>query len=300
MRRAGAPRAGAGPGARPAAGAARQWHGWLLLNSNARALRAQAVPRSKPGIKRKELQKTAQLEYLRTFYQVCGAHTGGRRGCGAPGRAGAGACSGGAAARRCALPRPAGPGPQAAPAPSPPQVADGVEGDNIVLRLDAATPAAAAERREEARAAARNAAARGALAAAGSWEELTAVLAEHGDDLNYLNVVALAARAGELCPGAAPPPRPGATGVAPSAAAAAGAAAPRPPPPEVDRIAGLVLERASWFQGAHFAAAAWGLASAGLTARGFWRAFCAAAERKVPSLNFPQLAAVLCAVASSE
>jgi hypothetical protein len=180
-----------------------------------------------------------------------------------------------------------------------PQLADGVEGDDVVLRLDATSPAAAAARRAEARAAALNADVREAIAAADSWQQLVEILQQHGDDLNYLNIVALAARAGELCPGAQPPPRPHQTGVHDSLAREAAAAA-APPPPELERVGALVLERASWFQGAHFAAAAWGLAAAGLSGRGFWRAFCAAADRKVPSLSFVQLSALLCAVASSE
>ncbi|GBF89481.1 hypothetical protein Rsub_02053 [Raphidocelis subcapitata] len=213
-----------------------------------RVAAAASGPRSKPDISRKELQKTAQLEYERTFYES----------------------------------------------------ADRVTDEEVLLRLDEATPAAAADARAEAAAADLNRELSARLRAASSWGDLTRILSDHGDDLNYLNAALLAVRAGELAPGAAPPPRPGRP--AGGAAQAHGAAVQQQqqPRPELDAIGALVLERASWFQAAHFAAAAWGLASAGLVARGFWRGFAGAAERKLPSMGFAQLAAVLCAVASSD
>jgi len=192
------------------------------------------------------------------------------------------------------------------------QAAERVEGEEVVLRLDAPSPQAAAAARDEARAAALNRQLGDRIRAAAAWSDLCAVLWRHGDDLNYVNVALIAARAGELCPGAAEPPRPGQTGIqdptstpaasssSSSSSAAAAASGRPPPPPELERIGALALERASWFQGAHFAATAWGLARAGLTARGFWRGFAGACERKVPSLSFAQLGMVLCAVASSE
>jgi hypothetical protein len=177
-----------------------------------------------------------------------------------------------------------------------------------VVQLDSASPRAAAAARDEARAAELNRRLGERIRAATSWDELVSVLHEHGDDLNYINVALLAARAGELFPGASEPP--------PSAASQQHdqqhnqqqqeQQQQKQQPPQqqqqadLDRIAALVLERASWFQASHFAASAWGLSSAGLKARGFWRGFCGACERKLPALTFAQLGAVLCASASSE
>ena len=185
---------------------------------------------------------------------------------------------------------------------TPPKAADGVDGDALVVRLDAATPQAAAEARAEARAAALNAELGGRLRAASSWQELVDVLDAHGADLNYINVALLASRAGALAPGASPSslPRPKPGRVASGAAASAAAALPPPPLADLERVGALVLERAAAFQSEHFAAAAAGLAAAGLEARAFWRAFCGAAERKVPAMRFDELAVLLVAVASSE
>lgn len=150
------------------------------------------------------------------------------------------------------------------------------------------------------------------IRSASTWDDLQSVLHEHGDDLNYINVALLAARAGELCPTAAPLPR-----LQPSLDAISSHPQQQrlnsqqqqrqqqhsnlqQVPPEIDRIGALALERASWFQAVHFADTARGLATAGLVSRGFWRGFCVACDRKLPSLSFTQLGAVLCAVASSE
>lgn len=171
----------------------------------------------------------------------------------------------------------------------------------MLVRLDGAEAAAAARARAERRAAELNKRLAARIRAAESWDDLVQILQQHAGDLNYLNVSLLAARAGGLAPGAAAPPADAARlahWLPP--AAAASAAPPSSTPPELDAIGALVLERAPSFHAAHFAAAAWGLASAGLRSRGFWRGFCAAAARKVPALSFAQLGAVLCAVASSE
>jgi hypothetical protein len=187
------------------------------------------------------------------------------------------------------------------------QAAERIEGDDVILRLDGApTPQQAAAARAEARAAELNRQLGDRIRSASAWEELRELLRDHGDDLNYVNVALLVARAGELAPGAAPPPRPGRTGLFdPAVGSKNGGSSSNQedqqiPLAELERIGDLALERASWFQASHFAATAWGLAAAGLTARGFWRGFCTVCERKVPAMTFAQLAMVVCAVAGSE
>ncbi len=76
----------------------------------------------------------------------------------------------------------------------------------------------------------------------------------------------------------------------PIACASQGAA---PAPPEVRaRLAALVLAHASWFQAIHFAQCAVGLAAAGVADAAVWEAFMHAAQRKVASFTFEQLACV--------
>lgn len=55
----------------------------------------------------------------------------------------------------------------------------------------------------------------------------------------------------------------------------------------------LVLERASWMQSAHFAQSAVGLAGCSYTDASFWLGFMQAADRKLGSFTFGQLADVL-------
>ena len=203
----------------------------------ARSVVARAgLPKSRSGIKRKELQKSAQLEYMRTFYEVILCYGS--------------ACAGplhrtrlGSPSLRvrllCALRRTARTTLHPLPRPDADQAAERIDGDDVLVRLDDARPRAAAARRDEARAAELSRRLGARIQDAATWGELVDVLRNHGADLNYINVAALAARAGELAPGAAEPPHPRAQAASRHPEQRG---VPQQPPPEVDRIGALALD----------------------------------------------------------
>jgi hypothetical protein len=61
----------------------------------------------------------------------------------------------------------------------------------------------------------------------------------------------------------------------------------------------LVLQQSSWFQPAHFAAAAVAFADLGVSDPAVWDSLTAAAQHKVRAFTFPQLAATLEALAAA-
>lgn len=85
-----------------------------------------------------------------------------------------------------------------------------------------------------------------------------------------------------------------------AAAASPDAAATAQPGAAADvaaQLAVLVLEQSSWFQPAHFAASAVGLAALGVIDPVVWDNFTAAAEHKVGAFTFAQLATTMEALA---
>lgn len=76
------------------------------------------------------------------------------------------------------------------------------------------------------------------------------------------------------------------------------------PPPQPDcgsvlpQLAGLLLQASSWFQPAHFAAAAAAMAACGVADEEFWDGLVAASEYKVGACSFGQLAEMLLALAT--
>jgi hypothetical protein len=76
------------------------------------------------------------------------------------------------------------------------------------------------------------------------------------------------------------------------------------PPPQPDcatllqELSALLLQSSSWFQPAHFAAAAAAMCSCGVADAEFWENLVAAAEHKVGALSFAQLAQMLTALAT--
>jgi hypothetical protein len=75
------------------------------------------------------------------------------------------------------------------------------------------------------------------------------------------------------------------------------------PPPQqecptlLQELSVLLLQASSWFQPAHFAAAAAAMCSCGVTDAEFWDNVVAAAEHKVGALSFAELAQFLTALA---
>lgn len=59
------------------------------------------------------------------------------------------------------------------------------------------------------------------------------------------------------------------------------------------------MQQSSWFQPAHFAATAVALSDLGVSDPAVWDSLTAAAQHKVGAFTFPQLAAILEALASA-
>lgn len=72
-----------------------------------------------------------------------------------------------------------------------------------------------------------------------------------------------------------------------------------PPPSSVlpKQLAALLVQQASWFQPAHFAAAAASMSELGISDALFWNNLAAAAEHQLGGFTFKQLAALLVALA---